>query len=105
MLSLAALLTVGRHTGEQVVLILFGVMVSSAALVVANCYGIVGLLRLLGLALVAGLCLAAVTTPLPGWLGEALSGVVVPFSFGVLLAVRERRKRHRRRVVVLTTNF
>ena len=71
--SLLALLTVGRSASEGVVFVLFGLMISSVVFVVANCYGVVGLLRLLGWA-------------------------VAPIAVGVLIAAVERRKRSRQRV-------
>jgi hypothetical protein len=101
-LSLAALLVIGRQIGETLMLVLFCLMMGCAAFIVANCYGAVGLLRLLALAVLGGVCVAAVTLILPE-VGEVVTGLG-PIVLGVLVAAVERRKRRRRRVVVLTTN-
>jgi hypothetical protein len=102
-LSLAALLVIGRHIGENVVLVLFCLMMGCAAFIVASCYGVVGLLRLLALAVLGGVCIAAVTLVLPDG-ADAVAAGLGPIVLGVLVAAAERRKRRRRRVVVLTTN-
>jgi hypothetical protein len=102
-LLLAALLVIGRHLGEDVVLVLFCLMMGCAAFIVGNCYGLVGLLRLLAAAVLCGVCIAAVTLVLPEGASEVVAWLG-PFVLGVVLAAVERRKRRRRRVVVLTTN-
>jgi hypothetical protein len=78
-------------------------MMGCAAFIVANCYGAVGLLRLLALAVLGGVCIAAVTLVLAEGADEVVAGLG-PIVLGVLVAAVERRKRRRRRVVVLTTN-
>jgi hypothetical protein len=102
-LSLAALLVIGRELGETAVLVLFCLMMGCAAFIVVNCYGPVGLLRLLALAVLGGVCVAAVTLVLPEGVGEVVAGFG-PIVVGVLVAAAERRKRPRRRVIVLTTS-
>jgi hypothetical protein len=78
-------------------------MMGCAAFIVANCHGAVGLLRLLALAVLGGVCIAAVTLVLAEGADEVVAGLG-PIVLGVLVAAVERRKRRRRRVVVLTTN-
>ena len=78
-------------------------MMGSAAFVVANCYGVVGLLRLLALAAVAGVAIAAVSGVLPWGLGGLLPAVA-PLAIGAFIAIAERRKRRRQRVVVVTVS-
>ncbi|MDA0158824.1 hypothetical protein OM076_00990 [Solirubrobacter ginsenosidimutans] len=102
-LSLAALLVIGRELGETVVLVLFCLMMGCAAFIVASCYGLVGLLRLLALALLGGVCVAAVTLVLPEGVDEVVAWLG-PIVLGVLVAAVERRKRRRQRVIILTTS-
>src|SRR5262245_59472196 len=90
--SLLALLTLGRSISDYGVFILFGLMMTSAAFVVANCHGVLGLLRLVALAFVASVGVAVVAHRLFGDTGDTITGVLAPLTAGLLIAVVERRK-------------
>src|SRR5262249_39494447 len=75
---------------EGVVFVLFGVMISSAAFIVANCYGVINLIGLLAMASFVGVCLALVAQALPGAAADALGGGAAPF----IVAAVARRRRH-----------
>src|SRR5262245_20280900 len=93
--TLVALLTVGGQAGDTAVLVLFGVMISSAAFLVAGCFGVVRLVRLLVAALALGAGVAAMAQllslelPTGGWIGVMV---------GLAFAAHSRRQRRRARL-------
>jgi len=96
--ALVAALVAGE-LGSDLVLWLFPVWVTAAAVVVATCYGIAGLLRIVLVAALIGVLLGVLEGVMPGGELVGLAAIIVA------LVVRDRVKARRRRDAMARVSF